>query len=200
MNIKQLLMILLSVGLFGSSMLYAQGLSREEKKALKAEAKKMQKNPELYLKLKEDISDKEAKLQELSQEENSVKQEIADKQAILTEKDSIIKALGDEIVRAKQKRKEVKQAVDSQTNIEGVVYKVQVEIDESALYQKVRMEGNEIKKEIIFSGEEDADGARKYTLGYFKDQSEAETFTNYLRLLRVKEAKTVKYDNNKKVE
>ena len=50
------------------------------------------------------------------------------------------------------------------------------------------------KKKVIFTPDpEDTDGTRKYTLGYFSDKQEAETFKEYLRLLRVRDAIVVAY-------
>ncbi|MFQ3575559.1 MAG: Ezrin/radixin/moesin family protein [Cytophagales bacterium] len=45
-----------------------------------------------------------------------------------------------------------------------------------------------------FSGEVDSDGIKKYTLGYFNDYWEADTFKKYLREMGVKDAWVVPYN------
>jgi polyribonucleotide nucleotidyltransferase len=54
------------------------------------------------------------------------------------------------------------------------------------------------KTRPVFSGDQDEDGAKKYTLGFFKEKTEADTFCQYLKLLRIKDAVVVKYENGKK--
>lgn len=50
-----------------------------------------------------------------------------------------------------------------------------------------------------FSGDVDPDGIKKYTLGYFNDYWEAETFKKYLRDMGVKDAWIVPYKNGQRV-
>ena len=46
----------------------------------------------------------------------------------------------------------------------------------------------------------DADGTKKYTLGFFGDYWEAENFKKYLREMGVKDAWIVAYKNGSRVE
>jgi hypothetical protein len=50
-----------------------------------------------------------------------------------------------------------------------------------------------------FSGDTDQDGARKYTLGYFKNYWEADNFKKYLREMGVSDAWLVSYKDGKRV-
>ena len=83
--------------------------------------------------------------------------------------------------------KERLKAIESHSNAQGIVYKVQIEVDESFLYSETDPVTG--RKKVIFTG----DDTRKYTLGYFSDKEEAETFKEYLRLLRVRDAIVVAY-------
>ena len=58
---------------------------------------------------------------------NSVK----NKQVLLDRKDKRIKELGDEIARLELENKERQKAIESHSNAQGIVYKVQIEVDES---------------------------------------------------------------------
>ena len=50
-----------------------------------------------------------------------------------------------------------------------------------------------------FGGEVDSDGTHKYTLGYFGEYWEADTFKKYLREMGVKDAWIVPYKNSQRV-
>jgi hypothetical protein len=50
-----------------------------------------------------------------------------------------------------------------------------------------------------FSGEVDADGTKKYTLGCFKDYWEADNFKKYMREMGVTDAWIVAYKDGKRV-
>jgi hypothetical protein len=50
-----------------------------------------------------------------------------------------------------------------------------------------------------FSGDIDEDGSKKYTLGYFREYWEADTFKKYLREMGVKDAWIVSYKDGKRV-
>jgi len=173
-------------------------MSKAEKKALKKEIKDMQKNPLKYKQLKDGIDEKQKHLTDLDKEISELTDAISSNQEKINEKDKKIKELGDEIARMETAKREINTAEKNSTNIEGLVYKVQVEVDETALYQEIsEIDG---QKRPVFTGEEDEDGSKKYTLGYFRSQSEAETFKNYLHTLRIKDAKVVAYKDGKKVE
>ena len=75
----------------------------------------------------------------------------------------------------------------------GVVFKVQI----GAFKNKDLSKYFENNKN--FSGDVDPDGIKKYTLGYFNDYWEAESFKKYLREMGVKDAWIVPYKNGQRV-
>ena len=184
---------LILIALLGISLhTKAQKLNKAEKAALKAEISKMLKDPEQYKELKERIEKKRKQSKELDAQIGVINNSVKNKQVLLERKDKRIKELGDEIARLELENKERQKAIESHSNTQGIVYKVQIEVDESFLYSETDpVTGN--KKVIFTSDPENTDGTRKYTLGYFSDKEEAETFKEYLRLLRVRDAIVVAY-------
>ena len=176
----------------------AQKLSKDEKKALKSEIKAMQKNPEKYKDFKEGIEDKRDQIKELDIQIQELEKSINQSESLINQKDKRIKELGDEIARLELENKERQNAISSQTDVSGRVYKVQIRVDESSLYKEIDPVTGEPRP--IFVGDTDADGSKKYTLGYFRDQQEAETFKKYLQLLRVKDAIVVAYQDGQKIQ
>lgn len=75
----------------------------------------------------------------------------------------------------------------------GVIFKVQI----GAFKNKDLSKYFENNKN--FSGDIDADGVKKYTLGYFNDYWEADNFKKYLREMGVKDAWIVAYKNGQRV-
>jgi chromosome segregation ATPase len=177
---------------------YAQEISKNEQKLLKKELKDMQKNPAKYKAFKEGLEQKKSQLIELQGQLDDLNESVSGNQNNITDKDKKIRELGDEIARLKNEKNTIDKAVKDETNLDGLVYKVQVEIDEASLYQEINEENG--KKDYVFTGDVDEDGARKYTLGYFKEKQEAETFRKYLNQLKIKDAKIVAYKDGKKVE
>ncbi|NJL14463.1 MAG: hypothetical protein HC913_16615 [Microscillaceae bacterium] len=183
--------------LLASAPLLQAQLSKEEKKQLKQELKELAKNPEKFQTFKDGLQAKKEEVMRLNGEIDDTQSALTTTQQQITEKDRKIKELGDELARLKVEKEETQQVVQNQTNLQGLVYKVQVEVNEASLYQEISQETGE--KRPIFTGEQDEDGSKKYTLGYFKDKAEADTFCKYLQLLRIKEAKVVAYRDGKKV-
>jgi DNA repair exonuclease SbcCD ATPase subunit len=176
----------------------AQKPTKAEQKALKKELKEMQKNPAKYKQLKESIQEKKEQLAKLDGDIADLNETINNTQQQINEKDKRLKELSDELARMNVEKRETDNAIKTQTNEQGLVYKVQIPIDDSALYQEVsEIDG---QKRPVFSGDTDTDGTKKYTLGYFKDKKEAETFRNYLQMLRIKDAKVVTYKDGKKAQ
>ncbi len=183
--------------LLGTISLAQAQLSRAEKKELKKEIRELSKNPEKYKELKEGIQEKKEELIRLEADVDDVEASIRDVQAKINEKNAEEKRLIDEIARLSLERKQTQNVINAQTNLDGLVYKVQVEINDAALYKEISEIDGE--KRPVFTGDEDEDGVKKYTLGYFKDKKEADTFKDYLKLLRIKDAKVVPYRDGKKV-
>lgn len=78
-------------------------------------------------------------------------------------------------------------------NAKGVVFKIQI----GAFKNKDLTKYFENNKN--FSGDVDADGTKKYTLGYFSDYWEADRFKKYLREMGVKDAWIVPYKDGKRL-
>jgi hypothetical protein len=76
----------------------------------------------------------------------------------------------------------------------GLVFKVQIGAFRNKDLSKY------LENNPNFSGDVDADGTRKYTLGYFGDYWEADNFKKYLREMGVKDAWLVAYKNGQRVE
>ncbi|MDX2189206.1 MAG: Ezrin/radixin/moesin family protein [Bacteroidota bacterium] len=75
----------------------------------------------------------------------------------------------------------------------GVVFKVQIGAFKNKDLRKY------FENNPNFSGDVDPDGLKKYTIGYFNDYWEAETFKKYLREMGVKDAWIVPYKNGQRV-
>lgn len=171
-------------------------LTKAEKKALQAEIKAYQKDPAKYKAFKEGIQTKKEHISKLDGQIADLTEAINAGKSKLTEKEQRVKDLVDEINRLKSEKTETDNVVKNSTNEAGILYKVQVPIEDAALYQEVsEVDG---KTRPVFSGDQDEDGAKKYTLGFFKEKTEADTFCQYLKLLRIKDAVVVKYENGKK--
>ena len=136
------------------------------------------------------ISALESKQAEQINEINGLKEQLADKDAEI-EKAKERAAMSAPVVRSSASggssdKPEAK-------SMAGVVFKVQV--------------GSFRNKDLTryfdnnpnFSGEVDADGVKKYTLGHFNDYWEADNFKKYLRDMGVKDAWVVSYKDGKRV-
>ncbi len=196
MKYTLLLSFICSLCFFSLSTTYAQ-LNKAEKKALKKEIKDLTRNPEKYKALKEGIREKKDELTRLEANIDDVEASMQEVKQKINEKNAEEKRLIDELDRLKREKRETQNVINTQTNLDGLVYKVQVEVNDAALYQEIsEIDGT---KRPVFTGDEDEDGIKKYTLGYFKDKKEAETFRDYLKILRIKDAKVVPYRDGKKV-
>lgn len=75
----------------------------------------------------------------------------------------------------------------------GVIYKVQIG------YFRNKDLSKYFENTQNFSGDVEADGSKKYTLGYFGNYWEADNFKKYLREMGVADAWTVAYRDGKRV-
>ena len=142
----------------------------------------------------------------------SYKQLVEDKEALATEvlklkqENEVLKAQVSDLntkLKAAQAAQEEKQqaAAAAAANVpvntmaaKGIVYKVQI----GAFKNKDLSKYFENNKN--FSGEVDADGTKKYTLGAFPTYWEADNFKKYLREMGVSDAWVVAYKDGKRVE
>lgn len=194
---KQLLSLLLLFVLSGgATQLMAQkDPAKMSKKELRRKLKEYYKNPERYKKLKQSIEEKKGNLADIEKQlQEPVNTDNIDGQ--ITEKTKEEQKLLAEIERLKNEKKETKTVIKKESNEQGTVYKVQVEITDEDLY-KEPVKG---EKKPIFTGDLDSDGLKKYTLGYFQDKITAEKFVKKLHELFITTAKVVTYTDGKRVD
>ena len=176
---KIFLSVTLILAMVSSS--FAQMTKAEEKEW----AKKIKSlTPATYKQLVEEKSVLEAATSKLKQENDVLKAQVSDLNAKLKEDQA-----------AQQTKQE--QATTGQANSsasQGVVYKVQI----GAFKNKDLSKYFDNNKN--FSGEVDADGTKKYTLGAFPTYWEADNFKKYLREMGVSDAWVVAYKDGKRVE
>ncbi len=156
----------------------------------------------------------------LVEESQNIKSDLAAKNNTITEqqntiaqKEEGIRKLSEEIKKINEEHNSYKSSVQTATapskntvdlthnNPEtkeklykgGVIFKVQI----GAFKNKDLTKYFENNKN--FSGDVDADGVKKYTLGYFNDYWEAENFKKYIREMGVKDAWIVAYKNGQRV-
>jgi len=184
------LVILLALGL--SSGAYAQKKSKEDK-ALEKEWKKKLKDMD-PLQFKALVEEKEA----LTKEKSDLSSRVVDLETQLSDKEAEIgkvKAqLQENDKRLSDAQASISRASKNGYSMDGVVFKVQVGAFKNKDLTKY------FKNNKNFSGDVDADGTKKYTLGFFGDYWEAENFKKYLREMGVKDAWIVAYKDGKRVE
>jgi cell division protein FtsN len=159
---------------------------------------------------KEETKEWAKKIKTLTPE--SYKQLIQEREALTTEvgqlkqENDAAKAQVDDLntkLKAAQEAQEAKQQVTAAAaaNVpvntmaaKGVAYKVQIGAFKNRDLSKY-FENNK-----NFSGEVDADGTKKYTLGSFTTYWEADNFKKYLREMGVSDAWVVAYKDGKRIE
>ncbi len=141
----------------------------------------------------------------------SYKQLIEEKEALATEvtklkqENDVLKAqvvdLDSKLKQAQAAQEAKQQAAAAVANVpvntmaaKGIIYKVQI----GAFKNKDLSKYFENNKN--FSGEVDADGTKKYTLGAFPTYWEADNFKKYLREMGVSDAWVVAYKDGNRVE
>lgn len=151
-------------------------------------------------------------LKRIFDENNSLKADIAAKKNTLSEietnyaqKSEELKKLADEFNNYKNSVNTATAPKKNETDIttttpekkdlltKGVIFKVQIGAFKNKDLRKY-FENNK-----NFSGDVDEDGVKKYTIGYFNDYWEADTFKKYLREMGVRDAWIVPYKNGKRV-
>ncbi len=151
-------------------------------------------------------------LKRIMEENESLKADIAAKKNAISEIETSSAQKSEELKKVKEEFSNYKSSINTATAPErnatdattttpekkelltkGVIFKVQIGAFKNKDLRKY-FENNK-----NFSGDVDDDGVKKYTLGYFNDYWEAETFKKYLREMGVKDAWIVPYKNGKRV-
>ncbi len=189
-KIQLLLIIMLSFVFLTDAR--AQKKSKEDKAAEK-EWKKKLKDME-PAQLRSLIEEKEALVKDKSDLNSRVVEletQLSDRTA---EVDKVKTQLQESDKKATEAMAAAKSDVGAPLNSKGVVFKVQVGAFKNKDLTKY------FQNSKNFSGDVDADGTKKYTLGFFGDYWEAENFKKYLREMGVKDAWIVAYKNGGRVE
>lgn len=169
----------------------AAELSREEKKAIKAELKQYKKNPASFKammdKNKEDLEAAAATISKNKEQINQLTNDFADAQAKLIERGNQLKECQNKPVP-----KCPEPADPLAAPVSGTVYKVQL-----GLYKKLDINSDFAKPKIV--GFEKTEGMNRYVVNYFDTKEEAEHFAGDLRKLGLKGAFVAKYENGERV-
>ncbi len=189
---KNFIVTLLIVFVCTATGAFAQKKTKEEKAQEKEWKKKMKDLDPLQYKA-------------LLEERDGLKTELTDlnSKVVSLEADLNAKNTDNEKLLAQLKSAEQKLVEEQKSNVtkgggrvgaNGVVFKVQIGAFRNKDLTKY------FENNPNFSGDVDADGTKKYSLGYFGDYWEADTFKKYLREMGVKDAWLVAYKNGQRVE
>ena len=171
---------------------FAQKLSKKEKKQRKKESKKWKKkmsdlDPLKFKAMYEDVNTLTAENSALKKNISNLENQIKDRQSLIASKDAEISDLQQKLTDVQNDcGKNVTEGGDDYT--QGIVYKVQIGAFRNKDLTQFQEKGN--------FWTEDEDGIKKYTIGFFRDYWEADTFKKYLREMGVKDAWIVAYENN----
>ncbi|MBD0257151.1 MAG: Ezrin/radixin/moesin family protein [Cytophagales bacterium] len=189
---KNFIVTLLIVFVCTATGAFAQKKTKEEKAQEKQWKKKLKDLDPLQYKA-------------LLEERDGLKTELTDlnSKVVSLEADLNAKNADNEKLLAQLKGAEQKLVEEQKSNVtkgggrvgaNGVVFKVQIGAFRNKDLTKY------FDNNPNFSGDVDADGTKKYSLGYFGDYWEADTFKKYLREMGVKDAWLVAYKNGQRVE
>ncbi|MCB0494941.1 MAG: Ezrin/radixin/moesin family protein [Cyclobacteriaceae bacterium] len=194
---KKLLLVSLCL-VFGFTSSFAQ-LSKEEKKEWKAKYKQYKSDLEGFKELVEENGTLKSQLSSTKKELDGLKSKMSDKDATISDLQDENSRLKSQVAAAQAAASEARSALankpaeqPSPMSMDGVVFKVQVGAFEKKDMSKF------FDNNPMFSGETE-DGMQKITLGFFRDYWEADTFKKYLREMGVKDAWIVPYKDGKRV-
>jgi len=135
--------------------------------------------------LKGEAASKDRELSALRKQITSTEAEVSAKDAQIAE----LKRKFEEVEAMKESVKDITADADDFTK--GIVYKVQI----GAFRNRDLTKYTELEN---FKWEQDEGGVKKYTIGFFRDYWEADTFKKYLREMGVKDAWIVAYVDNER--
>ncbi len=180
----------------------AQGISGKERKRLIKELKNLYKNIEEYKEKKDQLALNRLAYQELDEKHSALKRQYAAQGEELTEyltKEQQLRAEIDSLKKAiaegsYQPNGENKAPSKYRIPTEETVFVVQFDV---STMKPARLDE---KGTPVFSGDTDADGSRKYTLAYFKNEEDAQKFRKYLQSIDIPKVIVTKYQNGQKVK
>ncbi|GJM59789.1 Ezrin/radixin/moesin family protein [Persicobacter diffluens] len=168
-------------------------LSKKEKKEWKKKLKRV--TPEQYKQLTEDYAKLQGQAGKYDSQIASLEKNVAERDAKIMELTTELQNKNGQI-SAMQEEKAAAEAsapARSSASVDGVIFKVQIGAFRNKDLSKY------FEQHENFSGETDADGTQKFTLGHFVDYWEADTFKKYLREMGVKDAWIVPYKDGQRV-
>lgn len=190
------IIILLLMVSFGHQA-HAQKLTKQEKKALKAQLKKYRKNPELLRDLTEETDALREENRELQSRINQMESERSHSSAQVSQKEREIMDLNNRLLDAqealRQKNEEPPAVMTPREVTEtGTHFKIQI-----GAYEKTYIPENLSGDDM---GLESQDGLQKVTVGKFVDYQAAKELKKYIRNIGIKDAFIVAYRDGVRVD
>ncbi|MDW7695683.1 SPOR domain-containing protein [Flammeovirgaceae bacterium SG7u.111] len=169
-------------------------VSAQSKKDQKKDAKKWKKKMKSMDPLK--FRDMYEEYNSLKAENSALRRNLEKAQESNNERDALASSKDQQLAELEQKLKDVQ--ADCGKNVtaggddytKGIVYKVQIGAFRNKELSQFQNKGK--------FWEEDGDGMKKYTIGYFRDYWEADSFKKYIREMGVKDAWIVAYEDNER--
>ncbi len=189
------IIILLLMVSFGYTA-HAQKLTKEEKKALKAQLKKYRKNPELLRDLTEETDALREENRELQSRINQMESERSHSSSQVAQKDREILELNNRLIDAQEalrQKNEEPPAVITPREVEtGTHFKVQI-----GAYEKTYIPENLAGDDM---GLESDGSLQKVLVGKFSDYQAAKELKKYIRNIGIKDAFIVAYRDGIRVD
>lgn len=175
---------------------HAQKLTKEEKKALKAQLKKYRKNPELLRDLTEETDALREENRELQSRINQMESEKSHAGSQVAQKEREIMELNNRLLDAQEalrQKNEEPPAVLTPREVTdtGTHFKVQI-----GAYEKTYIPENLAGDDM---GLESVDGLQKVLVGKFYDYEAAKELKKYIRKIGIKDAFIVAYRDGARV-
>ncbi|WP_338794012.1 Ezrin/radixin/moesin family protein [Bernardetia sp. MNP-M8] len=176
--------------LLSTHSVFAQKMSKEQKKVWKKKQKSMS---------VEDFKKKVEGYETAVEEASKLEKQVVSTSQTLMEKERMVDSLQQALADAQQAAKSETENADASSSdgkddySKGTVYRVQV----GAFRNKDLMKFVEHRR---FHAEEDEDGVKKYTIAAFRDYWEADLFKKYLREMGVNDAWIVSYKDGVRVQ
>ncbi|MBX2870916.1 MAG: hypothetical protein KTR30_02420 [Saprospiraceae bacterium] len=175
---------------------HAQKLTKEEKKALKAQLKKYRKNPELLRDLTEESDALREENRELQSRINQMESEKSHSSSQVAQKDRELMELNNRLLDAQEalrQKNEEPPAVMTPREVEtGTHFKIQI-----GAYEKTYIPENLAGEDM---GLESDGSLQKVLVGKFNDYQAAKELKKYIRNIGIKDAFIVAYRDGLRVD
>ena len=190
-----ILLLMVSVGYQAQ----AQKLTKEEKKAMKAELKKYRKNPELLIDLKEETNVLREENRELQSRINQMESERANSGSMVAQKEREVMELNNQLMDAREALRQ-KNEEQPASNVmvpreaeNGTHFKIQIGAYEKTYIPENLAGGDDMALE--------SDGSlQKVLVGKFMNYQEAKELKKYIRKIGIKDAFIVAYRDGMRVD